>query len=366
MTSRERFFATVRHERPDRVPLDLWVRPEMMRALQEHLGTEDVCEALGIDFASRGIREHHPEFEKKCNGTLEGDMPYAGGRYIFHDERTFETAWGIVFRVGEDGKLVEWVRGPLVDAEDPDEFDWPGASALAGPESIRDQVAQLQQAGKVVGAGCAMPFKIAWHMRGMENLLCDMAINLPFVEKLYDRIYAFQTEKACRAAAAGVDVIHVVGDIAMQDRLMFSPQFFRDIDKPRLAEMVRKVRQVKPDILFFYHSDGNMMEVVQDFLDVGFDIINPIQPECMDPNEVKRRWGDVLTMWGTISITTTLPKGTPESVYAEVQERIRRCGYNGGLVIAPANVIMYDTPVENVVAMYRAAREFDWEAVPAT
>jgi len=366
VTSRERFFKTVRHERPDRVPLDIWARPEVMRQLREYLQTDDVNEALGIDFVHCGIKEHFPEYEKKCNGVLEGDMPYAGGRYIFLDERTFQTAWGIVFRVGEDRKLVEWISGPLVDADDPDEYDWPDFSALAEPDSIRQRVEQYKAAGKVVCAGCSMPFKLAWHMRGMENLLCDMVANRKFVEKLYDRIYPFQTEKIRRAAAAGVDVVQVVGDIAMQDRLLFSPQIFRELDKPRLAEMVRTVREVKPDVIFFYHSDGNIMDVVHDLIDVGFDIINPVQPECMDPDEVKRRWPDQITMWGTISITTTLPKGTPQTVYAAVQERIRRCGYNGGLVIAPSNVIMYDTPVENIVAMYRAAHEFDWSSVPET
>jgi uroporphyrinogen decarboxylase len=118
---------------------------------------------------------------------------------------------------------------------------------------------------------------------------------------------------------------------------------------------------VKPDVLFFYHSDGDLREVMDDLIETGFDIINPIQPECMDPYEVKRRWGDRITMWGSISIRTTLPNGTPESVRTEVEERIRRCGYDGGLVIGPSNVIMYDTPPENVLAMCKAVTEFTWD-----
>ena len=361
MGSRERFFATVRHERPDRVPLDLWARPEVMRQLREHLGTDDVDEALGIDFGHAGIGSRFPEFEARAAEPKGGDWPGSVGRYIWHDDRTFEDAWGIVQRVGEDGKLCEWVSGPLVDASDPDEFDFPDISTLTEAEEIAGRVAQLKEADKVVLGGATMPFKQAWYLRGLENWLCDMVANRPFAEKLYDKIYAYQTERAVRAARAGVDVVTVVGDIAMNERLMFPPPVFRALDKPRLAEMVRRAREVNPDVLFFYHSDGNISEVMDDFIEVGFDLINPIQPECMDPDEVKRRWGDQITMWGTISIRTTLPLGTPASVRAEVQDRIRRCGHNGGLVIAPANVIMYDTPVENVVAMYEAAREFRWD-----
>ncbi len=359
--SRERFFATVRHERPDRVPLDLWIRPESKRELQAHLETDDVEAALGVDFAHVNVGECIPEFEQRAEGPRGGDWPGADGRYIWHDDRTFEDAWGVVQRVGADGKLVEWINGPLVGATDPDEFEFPDASWLADPAEVAEQTARLRAADRVVLAEVMMPFKRAWHMRGLENLLCDMVANRDFVEKLYARIYAFETARAVRCAQAGVDCITVIGDIAMEDRLLFAPELFRSLDVPRMRELVSRARQAKPDVLLFYHSDGDISAVMADLIAIGFDIINPIQPECMDPYEVKRRWGDRITMWGTISVRTTLPLGTPESVRGLVRERIRRCGRNGGLVIAPANVIMYDTPVENILAMYEAAREFAWD-----
>jgi uroporphyrinogen decarboxylase len=187
-----------------------------------------------------------------------------------------------------------------------------------------------------------------------------MLLDFDFVDALYERIYAFETERAVRAATAGVDVVKVVGDIAMEDRLLFSPEIFRRLDVPRLREMIRRTRQAKPDVLMFFHSDGQITAVMDDLIEVGFDIINPIQPECMNPYEVKERWGRRVTLWGTIGVRTDLPRGTPESIRALVHERIRRCGYDGGLVLAPANAISYDTPVENVVAMFNAAREFVW------
>jgi len=358
--SRERFFASVGHERPDRVPVDLWARPELIRALQQHFRTDDVEAALGVDFAQVDIADRFTEFERKAAPPRSGDWPGSSGRYIWHDERTFEDAWGIVQRAGQDGKLVQWIAGPLVERDDPEAYTFPEPTCLAEPAEIAGKVAALKAADKVVAGEVTMPFKRAWHMRGLENLLCDMIANRDYVETLYDKIYAFETERAVRSARAGVDFVKVVGDIAMEDRLMFSPKLFRELDVPRLREMIRRARQAKSDVLFFYHSDGDLSAAIDDLIDVGFDIINPIQPECMDPYAVKRRWGDRITMWGTVSVRTTLPRGTPDQIRRLVHERIRGCGYDGGFVLAPANVIMYDTPVENVVAMFDAARDFKW------
>lgn len=358
--SRDRFFATLRHERPDRVPLDLWARPEILRRLRDYLGTPDVRGALGVDFASVVIEEHPADFERRATDPKGGDWPGAGRRLIWHDDRTFEDAWGVVQRVGHDGKLVEWVRGPLTDSDDVEAFPMPSPESLDNGQAAARQAAELRAGDKVVLGEVTMPFKRAWHLRGLENLLCDMLVNERFVEALYDRIYEFETRRAIRYARAGVDCVQVIGDIAMEDRLLFPPAVFRRLDVPRLREMIRRARAVKSDLCFFYHSDGDISAVMEDLIGVGFDIINPIQPECMDPYEVKRRWGDRITMWGSISVRTTLPRGTPQSVRAEVRQHIRRCGYNGGFVLAPANVIMYDTPVANIIAMYEAAREFTW------
>ena len=361
MNSRDRFFATIHHQRPDRVPLDLWARPEVVRQLREYLGTSDIESALGVDFARVDLPDRFELFDRHSQPPREGDWPGSGRRYLWHDERTFEDGWGVWQRVGEDGKLVQWLKGPLSGAEPPGDFPFPDRSCLADPAEVKPEADRWKTADKVVLGEVTMPFKKAWHLRGMENLLCDMLVNRDFVEHLYDQIYGFETERAVRLARAGVDCVAVVGDIAMEDRLLFQPRLFRELDVPRLRRMIRFVRQVKPDILFFYHSDGDISAVMDDLIDVGFDIINPSQPECMDPYEVKRRWGSRITMWGTISVRTTLPRGTPDSVRALVRERIARCGHDGGLVLAPANVIMYDTPVENIAAMYEAAREFSWK-----
>jgi uroporphyrinogen decarboxylase len=108
---------------------------------------------------------------------------------------------------------------------------------------------------------------------------------------------------------------------------------------------------------FYFHSDGNLTEFFPDLVEIGFNIIDPIQPECMDPNEIKERFGDRVVLHGTVSSQHTLPFGSVEDVRAEVMDRVSRCGYNNGLVIAPNNIVQFDVPLENILAVYDTVKE---------
>lgn len=363
MTPRERMLKVVSHQRPDRTPTVLGNRPEMDRALMEWYGVnsvEEVARILGADgWGAVGLGLDFPGWEQRVNGRLEGDMPYAGAEYVFHDERTFEDCWGVVRRVGSDRKYVEWVSGPLMHAEDPDEYDFPGPDRIIDDPHLAQKVEQQKAAGLWVAAAVTTPYKTAWELRGMENLLADYALNPGFVEKLYDRIFETYTEILRRCTLAGVDQVGIGGDIAMQDRVIVGPQRFREIDKPRLAHMFATCKRINPDVHVFIHSDGDLTAIMDDLIEIGFDIIDPIQPECMDPVEVKRRWGDRIVLHGCGSLQRTLPFGTPEDCRAEVHHLIRHCGYNGGLVLRISNAVGFDVPVENVVAWFEAARDFD-------
>jgi uroporphyrinogen decarboxylase len=134
------------------------------------------------------------------------------------------------------------------------------------------------------------------------------------------------------------------------------PDLWRKHFKWRDAMLIEEARKYGVQH-FFFHTDGNLMEVMEDLIEIGFDIIDPIQPECMDPYEIKERFGDKMTLHGTISSQRTLPFGTVEDVRNEVRERIERCGKNGGLVIAPNNVVQFDVPLENLLAVYETAKE---------
>lgn len=358
MTPRQRYLATLAHQKPDQVPLEMSVRPEVMTRLQKHYKVdtgEEVLKILQADNCRWGSPiVKYADFEKRVNGQR-------GGRgVIVHDERTFEDAWGVVERAGSDGKYLEWVDGPLVKTDDLDSFAWPDESCVLDDPTLAGRVAKFKADGYwVIGGGGVHPFKQSWHMRGFENFLCDYIANPQFVEAMYERFLRFNLAICRKSAAAGVDMIEYWGDVAMQDRMIVPPEQWRRLDKPMWTRLIRETRLVKPDMKFFFHSDGDVRPIIGDIIECGFDILNPIQPECVNPGLIKQQWGDKVTLDGGGSVQRTLPRGTVADVRREVDFLMTTCAYNGGFILRPSNVSPYDTPVENVVAFYEMARDYD-------
>ena len=131
-------------------------------------------------------------------------------------------------------------------------------------------------------------FETAWGMRGFENLVTDMMTNKDFAACLLDKITNFSISNASYFASCGADVLLTGDDFGMQDRMMISPKMWREWFKPRYAELISSVKVVNPEMLVFYHSDGMIEPIIPDLIEIGVDILNPVQPECMDPVKIKR------------------------------------------------------------------------------
>jgi uroporphyrinogen decarboxylase len=189
----------------------------------------------------------------------------------------------------------------------------------------------------------------------MEDLMMDMVTAPELAHEFFERTSALQRVAATQYAHAGVDIVITGDDVGGQRGLLMSLGMWRQFLKPRLAATVRAVKEARAETAFFYHSDGNVEAVIPDLIEIGVDILNPVQPECMDPAAIKRRFGNELSFWGTVSVQRTRPVGTPDEVRAEVRARIRDVGRNGGLILAPAHVLGPETPWENVVAFFEAA-----------
>ena len=160
---------------------------------------------------------------------------------------------------------------------------------------------------------------------------------------------------ATQFARAGVDILITGDDVAGQKGLLMRPDTWRTFLKPHLAATIRAARETRRDLAVFYHSDGDVTALIPELIEVGVDILNPVQPECMDPAAVKRAFGDRLAFWGTVSVQRTLPFGTPDDVRAEVRARIAEVGRGGGLILAPAHVLGPEVPWDNIVAFFDAA-----------
>ena len=360
MTSRERFFKAVAHQPTDRVPVDYITRTDVRNKLIKYLGlsnTEELYQKLGIDIRKISVKENHPSFNEKVNGVLGGHSEKSGAKYIFYDNGTYENAWGIINRPSADGLYDEWIRGPFSDTEDLNSFKWPDMDVIESVESIKKRIDAYGGKYIVIGA-MNYPFKVCWQMRGLENFLCDMLVEQDFARELLLKAASYEKEKGLRLIKAGADVLAFSGDIAMQDRMMVNVNAWRELDKPIFAAMIKEFKTANPDILIYYHSDGNMEEVILDLIEIGVDIIDPIQPESMDVSSIKKKYGKDFTLHGTISIQETLPHGTVEDVRREVEQRLAICEKDGGLILAPANHVQNDTPLENIIEIYKAAGSY--------
>jgi len=350
MTGRERVRKAANHEATDRVPVDYCVRDDVSKTLQDYLGLPDqesVYKKLGIDIRKFGVGETVPSFLARSNG--KNSIRYPDGR--------IESVWGVVQRPSDDGRYLEMVTGPFYETDDLDSFDWPSLDCLESTDSIKKKIDAFGGEYSIFGT-LNNPFKCCWYMRGLENYLCDTVANEDFAIALWEKTAEYELEKGIRFIRAGGDGLMVTGDIAMQDRMMVSPPAWRKIDKPRLAEMVSTWKALNPDTMFYFHTDGDMEEVLPDLIEIGFTMVNPIQPECMNVDYIKKKYGKQITLHGTISIQKTLPFGTVEDVRRETASRVALGKEDGGIIIAPSNHVQNDTPLENLIEVYRAAGSY--------
>jgi uroporphyrinogen-III decarboxylase len=121
-----------------------------------------------------------------------------------------------------------------------------------------------------------------------------------------------------------------------------------------MATFISEIKALNPQLKVAYHSDGMISPIIPELIDIGVDVLNPIQPACMDPAQIKRQFGDKLCFWGSIDEQHTLPFGTPADVQREILERLNTIGKNGGLILAPTHHVQLDTPLENFWAMQRS------------
>jgi uroporphyrinogen-III decarboxylase len=209
----------------------------------------------------------------------------------------------------------------------------------------------------IVGVTVTTIFECAWALRGLERLMMDFAFNPEIAERILDIPYQYHLTAAKKLVQMGVDMIWVGDDVGAQGAMMISPQYWRRFLKPRMATFISEIKALNPQLKVAYHSDGVISPIIPELIEIGVDVLNPIQPACMDPAQIKRQFGDRLCFWGSIDEQHTLPFGTPADVQREILERLNTMGKNGGLILAPTHHVQLDTPLENFWAMQKAITE---------
>lgn len=370
MEPRERVLAALNHSEPDRVPIDLGsCGPTAIhiRAYQRLLKVLGIEEDIKIWDIIGQLAEPSETVLEIVGADVRG-VRVRGGTYTpqILSENEVLDRWGAVWRRPDGGTCYSIVKYPLKNATQHDlaDYPWPDGKSPDLVIGLAEHARHLHQETPyaVLGEISGHIFERAQMLRGFDTLLYDMAANRDFVEELFDRILAVEIDTVSTflsAVGPYIDIIAFKDDIAMQSGPVISPEMFREMLKPRMIKLIETMRS-KTDAKIWYHTDGAVSFAIPDLLDVGIDVLNPVQltAKGMDPARLKREFGKDLAFWGGIDTQQVLPFGTPEDVKAEVKRVITELAPGGGYVLASVHSLEADVPGENIWAMYQTAHQY--------
>lgn len=345
MNARERVLAVINHERPDRVPTDLWATAEVMDRLRAHFGAEaDLHARLHID----GIKGVWPRYigpplpECPQGETVDfwgmrwKPMQYATGSYQEQSHCPLAAASTI-----DDLERYPWPN--------PDWFDYAGA---------REEARAAHETHAVIAGGMSVFYQHNL-LRGLEASLTDPHDDEGFTRYLLQRIGDFFQEfhqRLFESCAGLIDISSIADDYGCQTGLLIGMETFRTFYRAHLQRFADLCRQY--GLKVFHHDDGGIRPLIPELIALGVDILNPVQANCpgMEMTALKRDFGDRLCFHGGIDNQDILPHGTPDAVRAEVRRAIDALAGDGtGYILAPCHNLQAVTPVENIVAMYDEA-----------
>ncbi len=324
------------------MPVDLWAVPAAADNLRTYLGLSD----------DEAVRQ-----------ALQVDLRSVWPTYIGPDHPTFPDGswtdwWGC--RRAYVGGFDEVIASPLASAEtlhDIQAYPWPDP-AWFDVDELRDRCLAWRDYALVIRdpdqfATCVL--RVAMYLRGMEQFMLDMALNPAIAHAVITHIETFYLElnrRILKAVGDLADIYFIADDVGMQSGLLISPDMFRRYVRPSLTRFIAQAHA--HGLRVMYHTCGAVRQLIPDFIEIGVDILNPVQTSArgMEPAALKREYGDQLCFHGGVDLQTVLTRSTPAQVREHVQRLIETLGAGGGYILAPTNNLMPDTPVQNILAMY--------------
>lgn len=379
MSSRDRVLAVLNHEVPDQVPIIIGVsnatgiKMKTYQGIKQlaninapdgyiyqwpELGTaridEETLQRLGSDV--RGVLDIHPADTLKRNQTRDPHAP-------------FIDSWGSGQMEIKPG---EWFPGvhPLSDASSiSDMDDYPGWPDMKDPSRIahvKAAAAALREENQyaiLATPWLLFPLERAFAMQGMDVFLLNLAMNPDFAVALLEKTAALCKDLMgpfLDELGDNVDIIKIGDDLGTQESLLMSPKMYREILKPIHTDYIKFIKEHTKAKVFF-HTDGDVVPLIDDFIEMGIDILNPIQTSAgkmSDLAGLKKQFGKNIIFCGGIDTHRVLPAGTVDEVRQEVKRVIQLLGEGGGYMVSSVHTIMNDVPPENVLAMVDAVKEF--------
>ena len=351
MTPRENLLKGLRRQGFESIPYVFSLCPELEAVYREKTGGELPYDEY-FGFALRDLPWMYP-----ISTAPEPYLPY----YPELDESTRIDWWGVGHRMTPTAVHAQMIH-PLAHADSEEEI-----AAYPLPEfreeenaAIFERAAALRAQGLAsVGQMQMTVWETSWYIRGMENLMMDMASDDPMAELLLNRVEERAIRRAEIFAKAGTDILYLGDDVGMQKAVMMSEELYTTWLKPRLANVIAAAKAIKPDMLVFYHSCGYVEPFIPHLIEAGVDVLNPIQPESMNFERVHSLYGGAISFHGTIGTQTTMPFGTPADIKAEVEKNLRIAGAKGGLLVGPTHVLEPDVPWENILAYIEACKGYN-------
>ncbi len=380
MNSRERVLLSLRHKEPDRVPFDLCgasVTGIHIKAYKNLLNYLD----LGIKKEIKLILLHSQSASvdenvlKKLKVDVRGIYPNLPIRWkvsIKEDDNYtyYKDGWGIIRRMPKNkGLYYDFTMFPLcnVNTGNLEKYPWPNPTNPVIFQGLKEKAIRLKKetdAALVVGRpfGNGILNMGAW-LEGYENWFCDLISNPRRVNKIMDKILELKIkywDMMLTEIGDYVDIIVELDDLGTQDGLFISPKMYRKYVKPRQKELFNFIKQKAP-VYIFFHTDGAIRDLIPDLIEVGIDILNPVQiglPK-MNAKVLKKEFGKYLSFWGGgVDTQNTLPHGTPQEVKDEVKRRIQDLSPQGGFIFAAVHTIQADVSPENFMVMWEALQEY--------
>lgn len=379
MNSRERLNLSLNHKEPDRIPFDLGatvltsIHHKSYRELRRHLGLPDVeprivdifqqIVVVDDDLRDR-LKVDVRDVAPRSSATFRIDIKEMEGYTYFYDE------WGIGWKMPKEGGwYYDMFDHPLKGAQttaDIDRYPWPDPvdpARFAGMAARARHAAEVEGQGVFMGGLCAGIMEMAAWMRGFDNYFADFANNEKLLVYLMEKVMELKMaywERALAEVGEYVDVVGEADDFAGQFRMLISPRMYRRIVKPlhkKLFDFIHARTKAK----VFFHSCGSIRPVIGDLIEIGVDVLNPIQVSAtgMDSAELKQEFGDDIVFWGgAVDTQRVLGSGTPEDVRADVRRRINDLAPGGGFVFATVHNIQGNVPAENIMAMWETLQEY--------
>lgn len=372
-TSRQRVWASLNHQEADRVPMDLSGTLTTGINCKSYKG---LCQRMGMNSSDIPLLQRSQmlaRVDPVILGRFGVDFtdillgPPDGWTDIEHGDGVFENEWGIVFHPAGDRSTHFPKIHPLRDLERTElrKYRWPDPRNPGRTRGLKQRAKELYETTDfaLVGELSAFLLQQAQNLRGYDSFLEDLMMDRSFAEELLDILldyYSSLAESFLGEVGPYIQVVTVGDDLGLQNSLMISPELYRSTIKPgqkRLIETIKRHTGAK----VFFHTCGYVCDLIPDLIEIGVDILSPVQVASGamgDTKRLKREFGRDLVFWGAVDTQHVLPFSNPAGVEAEVKRRLEDLAPGGGYVLAPVHNIQAEVPAANVEALYEAGMKW--------